>query len=500
MSDFIPLNSSIQSAQIDQSASSKYFIDSEVLMESAGALAAREVVSHPQWISLSVTVLCGPGHNGGDGLVLARHLHSYGIPIEIFCSESSSSPLIEKQKKRLTSQGLPLHSLKDQERIQRAFKKSSLLVDALFGVGLSRNIKGDYLKLIQWINSASKNIVSLDTPSGLNADTGRVRGQAVRADLTLSFGLFKPGFYLMEGPTHTGQIVKLPLGFPPKLFSEVACTHFLIDEAWVSSQLPKRSPIDHKARQGHLLVLAGQEGFWGAGRLCAESAYRMGCGYVTWSGGDGSSHPPLESAPDVLTGKLSDKNLFKGKTAIAIGPGLGTGKQIKELLLALKEINQPVVVDADALTVLAHESKNLFPLPENWILTPHSGELGRLFNLKGEDVDQDRCFHAMKASQKTSCLVLLKGFHSVLASRDKCWIIPSGNSALAKAGTGDVLTGFIGALLARSLSPFAAASVGAFVHGLLADNWLRSGKDADTLMAQDLKDLLPETLQKLRSR
>ena len=245
-----------------------------------------------------------------------------------------------------------------------------------------------------------------------------------------------------------------------------------------------------------MLVLAGREGFWGAGRLCSVSAYRMGCGYVTWAGGEGSHHPPLESAPDVLTGTLSDKNLFAGKTAVAIGPGLGTGKQTKELLLALKKINQPVVVDADALTVL--ERENLFPLPENWILTPHSGELGRLFGLKGEAVDQDRCSYAMKASQKTGCMVLLKGFHSVLALPDKCWIIAAGNAALAKAGTGDVLTGFIGALLARSLSPFAAAAVGAFVHGRLADNWVHSGKDADTLMAQDLKELLPETLQRLR--
>ena len=284
MSGFIPLNSSIQSAQIDQSASSKYFIDSEVLMESAGALAAREVVSHTLGTSVSVTVLCGPGHNGGDGLVLARHLYSYGIPIEIFCSESSCSPLIEKQKKRLTSQGLPLHSLKDQEGIQRAFKKSSLLVDALFGVGLSRDIKGDYLELIQRINSASKNIVSLDTPSGLNVDTGRVRGRAVRANLTLSFGLFKPGFYLMEGPEHTGQLVQLPIGFPQKLLSEKACTHFLIDEIWVSNQLPQRLPSDHKARQGHLLVLAGREGFWGSRTLMCGIclSHRLWLCHLVW--------------------------------------------------------------------------------------------------------------------------------------------------------------------------------------------------------------------------
>lgn len=493
MSDFIPLSCLTQSTQIDQSAQKKYFLDSEVLMESAGALAAGEIVSHSHWTSSVVTILCGPGCNGGDGLVLARHLHSYSVRVEVFCDKQPSSPLVEKQKKRLTSQGFLLHSLEELERIKKT--SSSLIVDALFGVGLSRNIEGIYLELIKWINSSSQEVVSLDIPSGLDGDTGRVKGQAVQANLTISFGLAKPGFYLMEGPAHSGRLVILPIGFPPSLLSEKAGSHFLIEEKWVSSHLPARSPQDHKAKQGHLLVLAGREGSWGAGQLCALSAYRMGCGYVTWAGEE-SSHPPLGSVPDVLTQKLSDKTLFLNKTAVAIGPGLGTGNQTKDLLLALKKTSQPVVVDADAFTVCVRE--NMFPLPENWVLTPHSGELGRLFGQKGEEIDQDRCFYAIKGSQKAGCLVLLKGFHSVLASSDKCWIISSGNAALAKAGTGDVLTGFIGTLMARSLSPFKAAAVGSFVHGRLADHWVRSGKDGDALMAQDLKDLLPTVLHQLR--
>ena len=467
-------------------------------MESAGALSAREITSHSSWVSSVVMVFCGPGHNGGDGLVLARHLLSNGSPVEVFCSDKLSSPLIEKQKKRLTSQGIRLYSLENQERIQKTAKKTSLIIDALFGVGLCRNIEGNYLKLIKWMNSASKPIVSLDTPSGLNGDTGRVRGVAVRADLSLSFGLKKPGFYLMEGPAHTGQILNLSIGFPPFLLSKEVTSHFLIDEDWVSAQLPERSPANHKARQGHLLVLAGRPGFWGAGRLSAEAAYRMGVGYVTWAGGDGSEHPPLESTPDVLTQKLSENNLFAKKTAVAIGPGLGTGPQTKKLLLTLKETGLPTVVDADAWTVCVKD--NLFPLPENWVSTPHSGELARLFGLTGEKVDENRCSYALKASQQTGSPVLLKGFHSVLAWEGKCGIISSGNAALAKAGTGDVLTGFIGALLARSLSPFKATAVGGFIHGQIADNWIRSGKDADTLMAKDLKDLLPSTLKQLRRK
>ena len=184
------------------------------------------------------------------------------------------------------------------------------------------------------------------------------------------------------------------------------------------------------------------------------------------------------------------------KTAVAIGPGLGTGIKTKKLLLALKESGLPAVVDADAWTVCVREK--MLPLPENWVSTPHSGELAQLFDLKGKEVDKDRLAYALKAWQKTKSPVLLKGFHSVLAWKGKCGIISSGNSALSKAGTGDVLTGFIGALLSRSLSPFNAAAVGSFVHGRIADNWIQSGKDRDTLMAKDLKDLLPSVLKQLR--
>ena len=320
MSRFTPLSLSNESLRRDQLANKQYFISSEVLMESAGALSAREISSHSPWIGSVVMVFCGPGHNGGDGLVLARHFHSYNIQVEVFCSDKSSSPLIEKQKKRLLSQGITLYSLEDQERIQKTAEKASLIVDALFGVGLSREIEGIYLRLIKWMNSSSQPTVSLDIPSGLNGDTGRTRGEAVRADLSLSFGLKKPGFYLMEGPIHTGRILNFPIGFPPSLLSEKVHSHFLIDEAWVSSQLPERSLMDHKAQQGHLLVLAGSPGFWGAGRLSAEAAYRMGAGYVTWADGNGQEHPTLESTPDILTEKLSSGNLFAKKNSCSHWP------------------------------------------------------------------------------------------------------------------------------------------------------------------------------------
>lgn len=496
---FTPLASSAQCAEIDRSAIKSYDLSAEILMESAGALSAQEILEYLKKYqkknieSSSVLILCGPGHNGGDGLVVARHLLSNSIPVTVFCSEKQGSDLFEKQKSRLHKLGVTLHPLENQEQIKKT--KCDLIIDALFGIGLNKDITDLYAGLIQWINEENKQVISLDIPSGLDVDTGRIKGKAVKADLTVSFGLAKPGFYQQEGPVHIGRIKVLPIGFPYSLLREKAFTHFLIDRHWVFKTLPERSPLDHKAKQGHLLVLAGSKDFWGAGQLASLAAYRMGAGYVTLS----PAMPKEFSSqwyPDILTQDLSDQNLLKNKTAVAIGPGFGIEKKTKDILEILKKTKLPVVVDADAFAVCIKEK--LFPLPAHWLVTPHSGELARLFDITGKEIDQNRCSYAMKASKKMGCLVLLKGFYSVLAKKDKCWIIPTGNAALAKAGTGDVLTGFIGALMARSLDTFSATGAAAFIHGLLAEEWVESGKDKDSLMAQDLKDILPIVLKKLR--
>ena len=494
MSHWIRLANTNQMAEIDRQAEKQYQIKPETLMESAGAVTAKKILSSPCFNTQHITILCGPGNNGGDGLVVARHLLNSKIKLDIFCPQNSRSPLIQKQKEKLQTLNHNLHSIEDLEKIKKASEKSTLIIDALFGIGLSKNIEGYYFKIIEWLNQTKKQIISLDAPSGLDCNTGQVRNIAVKAHYTFSFGLAKTGFYLSKGPSYIGNLSVLSIGFPKDLILKQADSYFLIDESWVSKKLPQRKSDDHKAKQGHLLILASHEGFWGAGQLTALSAYRMGVGYVTWAGR--GKHPPLDFVPEVLTKKISDKDLFEKKTAVVIGPGLGVHKETKDLLLELKKQKLPVLVDADAFTVCIQE--NLFPLPSHWVVTPHSGELGRLFGLKGKDIDQDRLLFAQKAFQKTRALVLLKGLHSILTEQEKCFIIPTGNSALAKAGTGDVLSGFIGALMARSLSPFTASAVGSFIHGKLADEWVKSGRDADTLIAQDLKDLLPFLLTKLR--
>jgi NAD(P)H-hydrate epimerase len=243
--------------------------------------------------------------------------------------------------------------------------------------------------------------------------------------------------------------------------------------------------------------MAGRPGYWGAGILASSAAYRMGSGYVTWA----SFETPMEvlkDIPEVLTAHVNDEVIWNDRmSAAAIGPGLGSGPETAQLIERLKEIkNLPVVVDADAITACVEH--NLFPLPPHWVVTPHAGELARMLRLNAKDLEKDRFRASSEACKLTECHVLLKGFRSVIAFNGRYLVVHAGNSALAKAGTGDVLTGMIGALLAQGLETTMAAATAAYLHGRLADEWIRSGQDKASLTASDLKALLPQIVARLR--
>lgn len=260
--------------------------------------------------------------------------------------------------------------------------------------------------------------------------------------------------------------------------------------------LPDRGLSSNKSTFGHVAVCAGRSGYWGAGVLSTEAAFRIGAGYVTWA----SEHPPLEELrnhPEVLTSSLTKVAKNKKINAYVMGPGLGVNENTWKLVRALKTNDAPVVVDADALTVIAQH--RMAPLPPHWILTPHAGEMARLLETTSQEIDKDRFAAVEQAMKKFGCVILLKGHHTIVANRKTCQVIASGNPALAKAGTGDVLAGFIGGLLAQKLSPIKAACLGAFIHGAIADKWVRTGRDVASLVASDLIHGLPEYLHELRN-
>lgn len=490
-----------QCQRIDELSQQAYDLSSEILMESAGCLASRELEQSyfPEISKGPIAVVCGPGNNGGDGFVVARHLHSRGhrdLTVFQLADQNRCSKLVQAQKKRAELQGLKVIDLVSNPSRLDDLASHTLIVDGLFGIGLSRPVEGEYLRLIDALNSSKGLKVSLDTPSGLHCDTGRVQGSTVRADMTLSFGLAKPGFFVGDGPHHVGRLRTLSIGFPFKALRATATTHFLFNERLARRYLPKRKNQTNKSDHGRLLVAAGSEGLWGAGILCSTSAYRMGVGYVFWVSTQAPTEE-LKQVPEVICSSWqAPRDWERSYDAVAIGPGLGLNSQTAEMLRQLKEHQKKaVVVDADAIQTCVEHA--LFPLPQDWVITPHTGELSRVLGWSVQEIQQDRFAAAKKASEVTGCHVLLKGFRSVIGYQDRCMVIHSGNSALAKAGTGDVLTGMIGALLAQGLETLQATATAAYIHGRLADEWVRSGHSKNSLMASDLKDHLPQLLSRL---
>lgn len=455
-------------------------------MENAGRLSAQKALElFPRH---SFSVFCGSGNNGGDGWVMARHLKEAGKSVTVFSGENLSE-LSQKNKKRAIQSGIPCRSLTSAGPEDL---KGQIVVDALFGMGLSRPVESVFSEIISLINSCGELVISLDIPSGLCGDTGQILGCAVKADHTFAFGLGKPGFYLGKGPGLTGERKVFSIGFPEELLNKVCNTYFLVEKD--SIPLPVYGDEANKSDRGHALICAGQKGFWGSGILACRGAFIAGSGYVTWAS---KEVPDIMEIPEVLTANTGDSNLLQKKTAIALGPGLGFDSRVGDLIQNLKKQRRPVVLDADALTFLS-QNKSLFPLGSHFVLTPHTGELSRTLEISSEAIKKDRLHFAKEGAKQAGSWLVLKGFHTVLSDGDKCWIVNVGNSALGKAGTGDVLTGLMAGFLAQGLTVKDGALLAVTAHGETAEEWCRKGRDINSFSASEVLNLLPSVLFQMR--
>lgn len=498
------LASIAQSREIEKISEKEYSLGAEILMETAGSGAAREInqAYYPELTKGGVAIVCGPGNNGGDALVVARHLHSMGhrdLDVYVLAPAKKRSKLFKLQLKRAELMGLRLIDIEENPKKMSGLESASLIIDGIFGIGLKAKVQEPFETLIDAINRARTPVVSLDVPSGLDADRGIVLGNAVRAEMTVTFGLGKPGFFVHEGPLHVGRLRVLPIGFPLEVLRRVAVTHFGYNERLARRYLPERKDTSNKSDHGHLLVVAGSQNSWGAGVLCAHAAFRVGVGYVTFASFENPASV-VNEIPEVYTASLKDGKVLDNPkiTAVALGPGLGINVETKKIIERLKKEKwEKVVLDADAITVCAQEK--LFPLPESWVITPHTGELARILGVDSREVNSDRYFYALDASKKVGCHVLLKGYRSILAFNDRTMVIQSGNAALAKAGTGDVLTGMIGGFLAQDLPTVQATATAAYIHGRMSDEWVRSGNDKRALMASDIGAHLPQLMNRIAS-
>jgi NAD(P)H-hydrate epimerase len=483
----VPLLSSSQAKDLDLRTQKEFHISGETLMKRAGEKAAEHWARLYPQRSTKVGVRCGCGNNAGDGVVMGLALQKMGYKNIRFYMLFSPS-LWRPELKTLTQSLAAGEMILVDEKHVGEIVANETLIDAVFGIGLSRNVDDSLAKIFKLINQSNIPVVALDIASGLNADTGEVMGAAIRCLRTFTFGWAKLGHFLRFGREYSGPVTRIDIGFPQELSRELA-KYFLIRKQDVSARLPVRTALGNKTNYGHVKVWAGSPGFLGARVLTSRAAFRVGVGYVTVET-DEKNIKSLPELPEALTKKYQRP---EDKYTYAVGPGLGVGEDTKSRIEELygNKIHS-VVLDADALTVIAQYQLPVLP---SWILTPHTGELSRLLDgTPSSEIEQDRVKHVQKAARKYGCAVLLKGYRSLLAQGERVYLVPTGNSALAKAGSGDVLTGMIAGFMAQGLDAVAAGICGAYVHGKVADRWIHKN-DIRGLTPSDLLVEIPKVLR-----
>lgn len=481
--DSLPL--SIYSAQqlraLDQRATATLGVPSFELMRRAGAAAL--TVLRKRWPDARrIVIACGPGNNGGDGYVLARLARAAGFDVvatsisDIARTEGDARAALTD----FTGAGGEVHPWSAQ-RLDGA----DVIVDALFGIGLSRPIQGAGADCIRAINRAAAPVLALDIPSGLHADNGAVLDEAVVADATLAFIGLKLGFYVGAGQDHAGCIQYDALGAPTSVCDAMAPTAVRISEREVPLAFPPRSRISHKGANGRVLVIGGGREMGGAARLAGEAALRVGAGLVTVASHPGNVAAIVSARPELICRGIERSDelsaLIDQADVLALGPGLGKDDWAQRVFASAIDSTKPMVVDADALNLLALHPRS----HAHWILTPHPGEAGRLLGWTSAQIQADRLGAARALVERYGGVTVLKGAGTIIATRDSApTICDRGNPGMASAGMGDVLTGVIAGTIAQGATPATAARIGVLVHAMAGDRAAHRGERG--LLASDL--------------
>jgi ADP-dependent NAD(P)H-hydrate dehydratase / NAD(P)H-hydrate epimerase len=497
-----PVLSPDQARELDR-ATQALGMQAEVLMERAGRAVAQACLDLCGGsYGRRAVVVCGKGNNGGDGLVAARHLSRSGMAVAVVLLEAVAGEPATTALRRLRDETLT--RVVDVGALERELERADVAVDAIFGTGFHGMPEDPAAVAIAAMNAAAVPVVAVDIPSGVDGTSGAVGGDAVLADLTVTFGAAKTGVVLLPGASHAGAVRVVDIGFAE---DQLPLDVLLAEPADVASILPVR-PVDAHKRQAVLLVVAGSRGMTGAPRLIAGAAARMGTGLVQVAA-PASALPAIqaglteaifvalaETGEGTLAADAADAVLeaLDRATAVAIGPGLTVADETAGVIRRIVAASPvPSVIDADALNAFAGAPAGLAGRRADAVLTPHAGEFTRLTGVKARDLANDRLGHVRELASATRAVSLLKGSRSVIAAPDgRAWINVTGSSALATAGTGDVLTGMIGGLLARGLGPAEAAWAGAYLHGLAGS---LAGREAgDGVVAGDLIPSIPRAV------
>jgi len=458
------------------------------LMEAAGNAVGKAVQT--RWSRRRVVVLCGPGNNGGDGFVAARRLEAAGWPVRVgLLSSPRGLPKDAAYHAGLWRLGIEPFSA-------AILDDAELVIDAVFGSGLSRPIEGVARRVLEDLQRRGLPICAVDIPSGVDGATGAVLGTAAGAEVTVTFFRKKPGHLLFPGRGLCGEVVVADIGISANVLEKIAPSTFENDPALWLSRYPWPQASGHKYGRGHALILGGSA-MTGASRLTATAALRVGAGLATLAAPASVWSVYATALTSVMVSPIEDASAFaallgdKRKNAVAIGPGAGVGPATRQSVLAALATGRAVVLDADAITSFSEGPEELFAAIDGpCVLTPHEGEFARLFDVAG-----DKLFRARSAAAKSGAVILLKGADTVVAAPDGRAVINSNAPPdLATAGSGDVLTGLVAGLLAQGLGPFDAASAAAWMHGAAA------ALVGPGLISQDLPEAIPAVLKQLKHR
>jgi len=496
----------------DRAAIEEHGIPALVLMENAGV---QVVECMEEFFAESppelVAVMCGKGNNGGDGFVIARHLHAAGRVVRVYLfarGDALEGPVAENHR-IATSAGIEVIELPDEEAwnaVAEEIVGFDCIVDALFGTGITGALRGHYGDVVEAINDAGAAVVAVDLPSGLSADSGEIAGPAVVADLTVTFAAPKLCHVLPPACELVGELSVVDIGIPEQEISAVGDALELITPQECGAALPPRDPDTHKGTYGRVLVIGGAPGMSGAAALAARAALRGGAGLVTVAAPDSVSSIVASLVAEALVrphasnaeGGLSSgaraglQALAEAADVLAVGPGIGTSEEAREVVREMVvEAAVPVVLDADGLNAFAGDAEALRAVAPPLVLTPHPGEAGRLLGISTAAVQADRLAAVRGLAERAGAIVVLKGYRSLVCdSLGRIAVNPTGNPGMASGGSGDVLTGLIAALIGQGLDPWVATRLGVFLHGEAGDIAARQVGEI-SLIASDIIGALP---------
>lgn len=475
-----------QMRRIDRATSSDIGIPSIVLMENAAREVCKVCVREVSGIEEPKAIIfAGKGNNGGDGFALARLLKDRGINCQIVFLFDRNNFSEDAETNYNIALKCGVNIITDFTEAVIETGRSDIVIDAILGTGISRPVEGIYASVIEMINTYAKKVISIDIPSGVNSDDGRVMGMAVNADITVTFALPKIGMLLYPGASYCGKIEIANISIQPSTISEMNIKTAFLDKKDLYNIIPERKKRTNKGSYGRLFIIAGSNDMTGAVALCCKGAFRAGAGLVYACTVQSGINVVQQLVPEAVVMPLSEyggkvrfecykdeiEPKIKMASAVAVGPGLGMSDEVREFVKEIiTKVDAPLIIDADGLNAITDDPSILLSLKHTPVITPHPGEMSRLTGMTVREILDDTVNLARDFAMKYNTVVVLKDARSVIAAPDGRVIINiTGNPSMATGGSGDVLTGVISSFIAQGIDPFFAAAAGAYIHGLSGD-------------------------------